>query len=790
MPSSRRAVALLVGALGLAAVLPAAAQAPNPTAAHPRYLGRALEEALLELRQRGLKVLFSSNLVRAEMTVEVEPTATTPHGILEELLAPHGLTAREGPNETLVVVRRASRDGAPPPTGDAAAAEADDAPAMVLREELVVTPSRISLLREEPTGPLSLDREDILELPHLGDDFFRALTLLPGTTANDVTAQFHVRGSRRDETVVLLDGQELFEPFHLQDFDSASSFVAPAVLSGAELTTGGFAARYGDRMSGVLDMTTVIPAGEPRGRLGAGILGAQAGGGGPFAARRGSWLVELRRGTSDLLGRLLGDEDPHYWDAFGKTSYQLHPRHGLQANLLRSADELDFEEVRSDEHKRFETEYESAYLWLTHHALLGRDLLLESAASHVRVERDRRGLEVEEAVRFAILDQRDADISEARQTWLLQASPGHLLSWGGRLRWFDARYDYFGEREFDDPLAQIRHDFGQESTAFAGDFEERDAALFASDRVRLWPALTAELGLRYDRQTHLDERHASPRLNLAYGLGERSVVRLAWGEFTQSQRPHELQVEDGETSFHPLERAEHRVLSFERVFAMRRQPGGLALRAELYRRSVEEPRRRYENLFEPINVFPEVEPDRVLIAPRRSLAEGAELFLRGGLGRRGTWWLNYAYASSEDSIDGRWVPRLFDQRHSINVDLDLRLREHWRLNLAWRYHSGWPTTPLTLGTVEDEEGETRFVPVLGPLNSERLPVYHRLDLRASRRWQLDRTAVDLFVDVQNLYDRANLAGFDFEIDEEEGTLTVDEEEWPGLIPSAGISVEF
>ena len=126
----------------------------------------------------------------------------------------------------------------------------------------------------------------------------------------------------------------------------------------------------------------------------------------------------------------------------------------------------------------------------------------------------------------------------------------------------------------------------------------------------------------------------------------------------------------------------------------------------------------------------------------------------------------------------------------MNLDLDYRLNEHWRLNLAWRYHTGWPTTPLSFQEVEDEEGEIEFVPVLGRLNSERLSSYHRLDLRASRRWRLRSVSIDFFVDVQNVYDRKNAAGFDFEIDDEDGTVIADPEQWPGFLPSAGISFEF
>jgi outer membrane receptor protein involved in Fe transport len=777
-------ILLLLACLGSGLDL-LAAETPQ----RPRYAGRSLEQALLDLRAQGLRIIFTSNVVRPEMRVEREPVASEPRQVLDELLAPHGLTVQDGPNGVVVVVPRPAAPAAVPPRAAPEVPIPLD-PIVIFKEEIDVTPSRISLLREEPTGLIGLSREEILTLPHLGDDFLRALSLLPGVTANDVTAQLHVRGGRRDETQILIDGQELFDPFHLKDLDSPLSVVAAAALSGADLSTGAFPARYGDRMSGVLDMTSLTPRGGPRVRLGASILGYNAGGGGAFDGERGTWLAEARKDTSDLLSRLLGDPTPDYWDAFAKLEYRLTAGQSLRANALVSGDKLDFEEIEDDERKHFETEYANRHLWLTHQALAGADLSIDSAAFRADLDRDRRGREQEQGVDFAILDERDARILGLRQAWHLQATPRHLLEWGWQRRQYDTEYDYFGTRELDDPLAVLRHDFGTESTEFAGRFDERDTGVYVADRVRLLEPLTLELGLRYDRHSQTREGHTSPRLNLAYAVGERSVLRLAWGRFNQSQRPYELQVEDGDTKFYPLERSVHRVIGFETLLDAGSRPRSLALRVEAYRREIGNPRPRYENLFEPINIFPEVEADRVRFAPERSIAEGIELFLRGPLGERAGWWINYAYAKTEDEIGGRRVPRLFDQRHAVNLDLDLRASEHWRVNLAWRYHTGWPTTQLAVQTVEDEEGEIEFVPVLGPLNDERLPDYHRLDVRASRRWKLRPLSLVFFVDVQNLYNRRNIAGFDYEVDEEEGVLVTNSEGWPGFLPSFGINLEF
>jgi len=770
---------LLVGQLAVGVGLLPGIEVATASTVEPGFAGKPLTEALRDLQSEGLRIVFTSQVVRREMWVEIEPIATEPRAVLDELLAPHGLRAREGPGDTLVVV---PRDGGVPAVGISIEG--------IVREELVVTPSRVSLLRDEPMAPFVLDRDQLLALPHLGNDFFRALSLLPGVSSNDVTAQFHVRGGRRDETQILLDGQELYESYHLQDFDSALSVIVPETVASVDLSTGGFTVEHGDRMAGVLDMTTITPTGPPRFRLGANFWSAQAGAAGAFQEQRGSWIAEVRRGTADLAGRLVGRDNPEYWDAFGKLDYSLDSRNSLHLNVLYSDDEFKLEEVRSEESERIETNYESSYLWLTHQTVLSSEMFFETALSVSQIERDRRGIELEPDIEVSVRDLRDLEVLGLRQGWSFQATAKQHMKWGFELRDFETRYDYLFSRRFDSPLAGIRGESEEDRSVFLEEFDERHLSLYLADRFQISQPLTLELGLRYDLYTQTDERLVSPRLNLAWAIDSKSVIRVAWGRFNQSQRPYELQVEDGERLFYPVERSEQRVLGYERIFETAAGRQDLALRVELYRRDIGNPRPRYENLFEAINTFPEIEPDRVRIAPERSLAEGIEVFLRGRVGPRLGWWVNYAYSRTEDELEEGWVPRRYDQPHALNLDLDYRLSDNWRLNLAWRYHTGWPTTPLTLEQIVGEGGEIELVPVLGPLNSERLPNYHRLDLRVSRFWPTRWGSLMIFADIQNLYNRKNVAGFDFEVDEEAGKLIVNQELWVGILPSLGFSIEF
>jgi Ca-activated chloride channel family protein len=70
------------------------------------YAGRPLVDVLRDFQDRGLRILYSSDLVRPDMMITKTPTATTLHGILEQLLAPYGLKPAIGPLGSVLIVRK------------------------------------------------------------------------------------------------------------------------------------------------------------------------------------------------------------------------------------------------------------------------------------------------------------------------------------------------------------------------------------------------------------------------------------------------------------------------------------------------------------------------------------------------------------------------------------------------------------------------------------------------------------------------------------------------------------
>lgn len=859
---------------------PSSAQDETPHVFDRPLVDKPLAEALAELQADGLRIFFTSSVVRPEMRVVREPTSTDPDAILRELLSEHGLAAEPGPGGRLIIVelgpagiegvvrdRRSAKRlpgvrvlkvaSSPAGAPNEVVSDADgrfqlaeievgeyafeahlpgyvvqrieaiqvapntvtelvfelDAILLAL-DEIIVTPSRVSLLSSEPVAGLDLDREEILALPHLGDDIFRALTLLPGVSGEEVSARFNIRGGRPDEVLILFDRVELYEPYHLKDYSSSISIIPPRALREVNLTTGGFSAQFGDRMGGVLEMTTQRPD-RTRRVLGLSLLNAEVGGSGAFAEDRGHWIGSLRRGALDLTLDFLGQrQKPVFWDTFGKLDYQLKPGQLLSLHTLHSDDSLDALLFEPDSVENFHTSYTNSYLWFGLQSLLGPRLFVDSTLSLGRIERDRRGSEDEfDGGAFDVSDGRRFDALSLKQDWSLQATERSYLSWGFEVRQLETVYDYQNLNDFGDVLVDIRDQPRAMTTLFQETLRGQSYSLYATDRWRLRDPLTLEFGWRFDHHTLTDDSDFSPRFNLVYALGKSSTVRLAWGLFHQSQRPYELEVQDGETRLGSSEQTEQSVAGFEHSFSIGERKTPLLLRFEAYHRQVDNPRPRFENLFEAVSEFTEIEADRFRLAPESSEAYGLEVLLKGKAGSRVNWWASYAYARTTDRIEGRDVPRRIDQPHTFNFDVNYRLGEHWNLNMAWRYHTGWPITGVTgrLADIdmddgdEDDEGdgegefegdeEREVVAVFGPINGERLPSYHRLDLRASREWQLRRGTLGFFLEVQNVYDRGNVSGFEFdfefaEIQEGEFEFQEVEEIWGGILPSFGITWEF
>jgi outer membrane cobalamin receptor len=736
------------------------------------FAALSLEQALDELRTRGLSILYSSDLVKPDMRVTREPSGGSARAILEQLVEPHGIRIMEGPNGMLLLTRAMRPAANKPPQ-----------PPEVT--EVVVTASRYAWVRTPQVSLTRLSAAEMHLAPNVGDDPLRTLARLPGAAATDLSAKFHVRGGSADETLVRFDGLRLANPFHLKDFQSVFSAIDPALIGTIDVYTGGFPANFGDRMSGVIDIHPVRAETAAHREISASLYNASALAAGRFNAGRTDWAVSARRGNLDRVlewsGMHLGE--PAYSDVYARLGHQIGSAMAISANLLQFDDDIELAD--SDVEEQARARYRDRYYWVRldthpHASVTGASLLARADLESVRVgEAEQPGIST-----GSLEDRREYTIDSLQTDWSWQASGTMVLQFGGEWRRSQGHYRYEDQAEFD-VVFDIPGLQSEDGRANALDLQRQgdQYGAYASVRVEAAERLTLEGGLRWDRSTlSNDGGHWSPRASVLYRLGDDTALRASWGHFVQTMGIEELPVSDGVTEFAGAQRAEHWLLSLER-----RLSEAVDLRIEGYHKRYTDTQPRYENLLNRVVILPEVKPDRVRFAPLRARALGLEASLRSVDSRPLFWWASYAWSRAEDELSSGVVRRGWDQEHALNFGVGWK-GERWELSLAGLWRSGWPTTQVEL--IASEDGAVLHAP---SANTQRLETYLDIDARIARRFQFaGADSLTVFFEISNALNRRNTCCIEYELDDESEEpvfLTESIRSLP-LLPSLGIIWQF
>jgi len=641
-------------------------------------------------------------------------------------------------------------------------------------EEVIVTPGRRAIIQQATSGQRVIHDADALVVPAQGNDMSRVLQLLPGVAAADSSAALHVRGSETQDVALVLDGLELYEPFHVEAYQSPFSFVDSSIIQSTEFLAGGFTADLGDRNGGVIRMTTAGPEEGYPNEIAVGTLNSRYSHSAPLSGRSGAWLFSVRTWYPEALWESIdfGEEDldPRFSDLYFKVSMNVSPRTIISTHGLLAHDELDFIEPEAIE--QVNNSNTSGYLWVRGLHIWSPSLYSDTVLSGGRIQRSRRGTAEPDDILIRVVDDRDVTFQGLRHDMSWQANDRQLLKFGFDTRRLTAEYDYSNiEEESGTPRSDLLLRPGGSSFA-----------VYVAYRAALGQKFAAEVGLRWDRQSYIGDTQISPRLNGIWHLGKRSELRLGLGDSYQSQRINELQVEDGVTEFVPAELSRQADLTFQHGFER-----GFGFRMDLYYRRLTDVQPHYENTLDTLELFPEAEPDRVLVAPDESTLRGMELLLSSASSKRFNWWVSYTLSEAEDDIAGVDVPRSWDQRHAGRFLLGYRPSSQWLFSLSGSVHTGWPLTPVTGEVVTLPDGSLDIDESLGPRNSERLSAYARLDLKVSRTFTTRSGRLRLDLDVLNLTDRRNACCVDefiFSLNPD-GTITEQREidNWLGITPS-------
>ncbi len=739
--------------------------------------GRPVVEVIESLRDQGIRIIYSNELLPGRLRVTQAPRASDPIERLREILAPHGLDLDAGPRDTWLVVRAA------PPIADAGS-DAGALPALRLvpptLETIVVTASRYAIERPAAVSASTIGRRMLENSPALGQDPLRVTLNLPGVTSNELSSQSHIRGGELDEALFRLDGIRLFSPYHLKDFQTVFSSINPRIVESMDIRTGGYEARFGDRMSGVIDMHSIVPTEARHHEIGLSMLDASVLSSGVFARGRGSWVTSIRRGNLDVLAEAADSDkgQPQYVDFFNKLSYSLNSRWDLTASILSLDDKIglnDGDEVEAA------ADYDDSYLWLTleNSAPSGLETTIRLVSTDLQRTRTGRIDDADRAT-GSLNESGQFDRFDLNADFRLGLTDRQQLSWGFELAELSLDHRFESERTMLLPIS-VPDLTGPSSPPASAhvELDQTKRAFYLSYRLRILPRVVTELGLRRDNQSVTDEAQTSPRFNLLFDITDRTSLRAAWGRFAQSHSPTDLAISDGSTSLLPAEKSEHLVLGLEHYLGET-----TTLRVEVYSKRVSQLNRRFENVFERASLIPELLPDRFRVDPLRARVRGVELSIEGGDPDRVTWWANLARAEAEETLASGRFDRSWDERWSLKLGGEW-LRDSWTITASAVLRSGWPITTLLL--VNDEL-------VSGPFNAERLADFTSVNVRANRRVQTANGEFDWYIEISNLLDRANYCCLDYSYEPAGGgqpaTLTSSRDDLLGIVPNIGLRWQF
>lgn len=762
--------ACLVNALSLLGILAGIAEAQIAD-----FSGRPVVELIEALREQGRRVAYSRDLLPNRLRVTLTPTSTEPLAALREILAPHGLDVEIGPRDTWLIVRSES-PVAVQSARDLASTAGLTPPRL---ETIIVTASRYPIQRRTPAATSTFGRNTLETTPALGQDPLRVTHRLPGVSSDQLTSEAHIRGGALDEVLLRLDGIRLYSPYHLKDFQNVFSSINARVIDSMDVRTGGFEARFGDRMSGVIDLKTIEPEEFRHHEVAVSFLDASVLSSGLFAGGRGAWVTSARRGNLDVLAEA-SDSDlgtPQYVDFFNKVGFDFSPGLRMEAGLLTLDDKIslhDGQEVSAA------ADYDDTYYWLTLTRSSPSGLESSYRIYSVALKRMRTGT-IDDADRLtgSLDEESEFGRTGIAADWSYLLLDSVLVSFGAEFAAMDDRHQFESSRAALLPMTAPQLDGASAPPDLALiDLTQSKRSVHASFRHQLMPRLITELGLRWDAQSLTGDEQLSPRLNVRFDLTERTRLRAAWGEFAQSDSLSEIAVADGVVSPRPAAESRQKILGIEHGFGA----SGL-FRAEIYRKDVRRVLPRYENAFERVSLLPELLPDRFAVEPLGAVTRGVEVSIAGNAGGFG-WWANVASARTSEDLAGGRFPRSWDERRSLKAGGEWA-GQRWTVTTTLGYRSGWPISSLAV--TADELVADAF-------NGTGLPDFSSVDVRAGRSVELPNGEFEWFIEVSNLLDHPNYCCLDYSIAAGNGTtgdrLATEYNGLLGVVPNIGLRWQF
>ena len=649
---------------------------------------------------------------------------------------------------------------------------------------------------------IGLSREEIRRFPGGFEDVVRTVSTLPGVAINNAGGRndLLVRGGGPSENLFIINNIEVpnINHFGTQGSSSGSlSFVNLDFVENVEFSTGGFSAKYGDKMSSTLSLKMNQGRSD---RFGGKLLISATQFGlnleGPIS-EKGDFIFSARKSYLDLIFRAAGlPFIPVYTDFNFLADFKLSDKEELFVLGLAAIDVVDRDQS-SDENRvknagimdntqnqfisgiNYRRLLDTGYLDLTFNANFydySFSQIDENLDEYFRSESNENELGLK-AQRF---------IGFAKNFGVLAGASSRFIGTKNQTMFADTIYDRSGNRVSPGSLGlPSQLDIDQKGTKLA--------AFIDADWV-LSPFFTLNIGLRADYFSFLNNPfYFSPRITARFNVTDRFTLKGSLGKYFQSPS--------------------YVWMSSETNRDLKALQNSMAIVGMEYmlqddlRMSVETFYKRYSDL--PTGTVPGVNDYLVITNTGTGYGGQDEDFQSFGYfpmvssatGRAyGFEWLlqkkfssvpcygqvSFAYSKSEFTAgNGITYPGQYDQRIIVNLSGGYKFNENWEISTKYRHYTGVPFTPVYIPEQNPiKPGNIQNLPE--EYLSDRLPAEGILDLRVDRYFNFASWRLIVFIDIQNVLNNKYYLRPTYNFWENE----VDTNNQIGVLPTIGISAEF
>jgi outer membrane receptor protein involved in Fe transport len=638
-------------------------------------------------------------------------------------------------------------------------------------------------------------------------DVSRYVQTLPGVAigSDDFRNDIIVRGGSPLENLFIVDNIEIPNINSFANFASAGGTVSildPALLEDVTFLTGGYPAPFINRASSVLQVAQREGDRQQfRGRATLGFAGAGVILERPIVKEKGSILFSARRSFLDLVTDDVGFGGvPVLYSFNTKAVYDLSLRDRVWGVNITGLDRIRLgarEGNESDEEiDNFDIRYRgwrsaSGVNWQRLFGARGVGLL---GVTHSEAR-------VNQSVRDLVRDS--VPPPGARLDELIGASPtifrensregestikydltAYLpavdkLQAGASFKTYRIRYTAASPFGNDTPWSPVA---GRNAFDISRSFPAYQTGAYLQSTRNFGRRLSLTLGGRFDNYSYIARTRFSPRAGLSLRLTEKLSWRASYGRYFQQPLFFFLAAFPQNRALTPF-RANHYITGFSYVASPT-----LRMTLEAYRKdykdypvSTQIPALTLAGIGDTFNVREILFP---LTSAGRGRVRGVELFIEKKFTDRWFGQANIALSRTRHAgLDGVFRSGAFDYPRVFNGVGGYRLSKKWEVSARASYLSGRPVTPFdpTLSAAQ-----RRGVYDLTRINAIRLPDYFRLDIRADYTLTVRDNPLLLFLGVQNVINRRNLAGYTWN----RRSNAQQENEQLGLFPLVGLEWRF